>query len=1537
MPLDTDHLSALQAIVLKAPAGRLEEASAELFTRLLGLTFSVAKAGYQHGADMGSAGRNGRDLRIECKRYKESTPFGDRELEGEIAQAVRGTPGLEAWVLVATRDVPEQTENGLHQQAILHGVPVVIVDWKSTGTPALAALLASNPEITKKHFGTPAGDLARALQANLQPNIEALTQELCAWRIGYGSVRQASLERLQAIRADPRISNQILGQVVRTGPKVARKGLLEGLDNWWAQTAAGVPACVIGNDGVGKSWAVTDWLEEKEAELPITLVIPASGAPGPGQWSEPGLKQFLAEQLHALAQTRDTGHWRARVDRLLSRPASEGPAFLLVFDGLNQEPSVGWLAIMKTLQAVPFADLVRVILTTRPSHFESDLREFKALLVRPIRLNVNDFSDAELEQLLALRHLSRADLSPDLIPFARNPRLFSLVISVRERLTGVRDVTLHRLLLEYGRDTLGDRALSESEWNDWLKGIAEKARDSIPAFSKSALADVTQRADLSASDVKKRLSEIIDGVFARVADDGKIHLDPALIAHALGVGLIDHLRGAPDAMQRQVRLDRWLDPIAGLGERGEVLRAAVVIALETSMPVDWLGQLVTTWLLTQNLPEEHRRDLMALAPVLTSPLLDVLDQASPRTHASACRLALAALISLNRSDPARYKLIVGRATKWLSVVSRGVQRHAAADATDEPERQRAEWMITRIGRDESGPLTVFGFPLELVDRDEWQRGSWVPMLLTGVPLAEAAPVFAVAAAAAVVSRHSLRWEELKWLCLLNEIDPTETAAALRSIAADVALRSPEAGIHPELGQRIAAFLHWLTGLPEDEVRAGEFKNTLDRWLTYEQHYLADPAQSLFALERRHVFRVLADERLTPMRRAGRVGDVWFDPGFVPPVEFCRQLTEECEPFAVDTLYSNRYHSRDDHTFGDMQIPLARCNPSLLAEKERQWARSCAAAPSQARYWRAWRIRDALVLYGENEAAAARVLRQSSKDPKPADEAFASSNLLFVELQGAPALQFAKTVLDADLPYVWDNLSDAMPPLTSEEVDLLVEYAAKTGNDAERNLLALLTGHVNAISESAWNWATKASTSEHQHTSRLAFLFLASVDPIRFGRELWDIGWQWPLNDPTIAHAGSEALISATQGMPFSKVAERLAPWRILEAARRRGGNVVEVREAARLFDAVVGRHDTDDIDPGAVLKMKRCSDGSGPLGISIAPLPHPNPDSAEAAKLFFDDDARQFAYKEAREKAWERIKAAQKAGASLYTTDIAVADIQAVLDVDPSRVDRWVEGAADGDEAFVHRVRIAGGAFLSICEALLSVRPADGVVVWRQLMRHMSVRFIGRAGILDLLHMLFRAPDSDDVLVLRQEIYSLPNTRTDESLYELVLAASINDRRDWVESRIQEDAASPYAWRKRRAKVVAGFLARNELPVEGAWLDGPTETNSEYLQRKSARLRWLEACAHHWWREFWAAATPESSYAAWVLYRGCADRRAEVWQVAEARAADDGSPLFDLKRRHVIANRVKYAEGADKPSHHLRNKFLDRDIKDTVWPWYESD
>ena len=1530
-------------------AVELEKLTAALVGRLLGVPIAVARPGPQHGGDAGPAGLQERRFRLECKKYGETSHLSDRELLGEIDQALARDEALEAWVLVATISVPEQLVQALTKKGEGIGVPVVILDWRDAELALLAALCAFDPDLVEAEFSKEAGALARLLQCVSTDAIAMLRRDLQSWCLGFDAIRMSSHERLERIWNLPRESNAELGQNAAGGARakrVRRRKVHEALYAWWrgsAQTDA--PAVIVGWDGVGKTWATLDWLVDSKSEQPIILVVPSSAVVSVSVVSRSSVEQFLAQRLYDLTDVRDPAHWLRRLRYLLKRPADEGPVLTVFFDGLNQEPSVDWLSLLRVLQGETFAGRVRVVLSTRTYHFDDRLSKLHGLSMPPIPVAVDIYDAApggELDEMLAFESLVRADLQTDVLELARTPRLFELVVRLRARLGEPGQVTVHMLLWEYGRDTLEGRAqksFTEDDWKAWLQEVAKKYRDGMDReVSVKSLGDMVSRRDLSEREVYRRLSDIIDGRFVCTAPSGKLQLTPTVVVHALGATLLAHLEEVTTQtfLALDCELIAWLDPIAGFDQRAEVLRAAVSIVVEGGSPAmtPLAGVLVTAWLQTQNIPDAHRRELVSLAPQLTDALLDAVEHSHTSTHASARLWAVKGLRAIPRTDAASFGSIATRIRHWFSIVSREVYRHP--EANPDVEKRRSDHFRHLIGVDFSGPIRVVGVELELVDQTDCVLQALAPSIIEGFPLANALPIFEVAVVAFAIGPRDEGWDGLKWICLLNEVDPDETAEALRDRSEELRHRTPELGIHPDLGSQAAALLLFLSGEERDEDVATSINPVLGRVLSYEKDYLPRPGRSFFfPLERRHAEVVLNDTGLPLLARVQRTEELWLDPTFEPPAAFVTEVRALVANIEVNKLDRGRGRSIEDYNFQELEPVLARCAPDLLADLVRRKMQSMAVCPPDSRYWRALNATHCLVLAGETESAAARTLRLGGKEAE-SGECYAASRLLIVELQGLDTQAQFDEVIRASLEYISIDFTEVLRVPTPQDVDALIARYAVGSSKQQDDLLNLLSIHPVEFGDRAWSWIEGFAKQEGRELRGLAFRTLTISDATRFGRTLADEDWSWsPDAHPWENHYGTGALIEATRALPFEQVAPRLAPWRLLDAVRLRGADPTEIRLAAGIFNCVFAAENIAEPDPGSDLSVDRTKTKSLPFTFSVSPRPSQEEtrDPLAALEAAMDTDAQIRAHRRAAEIADSRIREARKSGAGLYLANVDAEDFVPVLQQASDTVDFWLEGLVELTADFQRRVLLAEGAFLALCEVLLARDPERGAQLWRALRRTMRTRYSGAADVDELLHIVFRAPDSPAVTDLREEQIGLRRCHTDQALFDLALAASYNGKADWLTAIIETDRVSPLVWKRKRSLALAGSVANNTLPVAGAWPDGEIRTGHLALERGSGRRRWSEACAHHWWLAYLKANNPAKAYAAWVLFLNSTDKRAWIWMHEDTLATDNASAFFKLKLSHVALNQSRLKRAMEKRVDKFDENFLARKIVTGLGPW----
>ena len=225
---------------------------------------------------------------------------------------------------------------------------------------------------------------------------------------------------------------------------------------WWTNPdKLEAPAAVTGLEGVGKTWAALNWARQNCDDLPIVLMVPSSAFAKNYDVSVGGIKELLANFLkeHTNSTLTDR-YWRTRVTRLLARPVTEGPAFFLFLDGLNQHPHTNWTGLAQSLQADALRGRVRLLTTCRQSYFEQDLRRLSRTDPRPVEILCRCIDDTEFEEVLRLHGMSKEQLHESLRQLARTPRLFPLVYRLKDNDALKSDATVHRLLFEYRRDVL---------------------------------------------------------------------------------------------------------------------------------------------------------------------------------------------------------------------------------------------------------------------------------------------------------------------------------------------------------------------------------------------------------------------------------------------------------------------------------------------------------------------------------------------------------------------------------------------------------------------------------------------------------------------------------------------------------------------------------------------------------------------------------------------------------------------------------------------------------------------------------------------------------------------------------------------------------------------------------------------------------------------------------------------------------------------------------------------------------------------------
>ena len=1544
-----DPFCNLRRVLLEAPPANLERLAGRLLGQLFGVPFRIARAGDQRGGDGSVGGAGDRHLIFEARRYAPNSQLNERSIVGEIQQAVRREPALEAWILVTTREVPEQARQTILDSAEENGIGAFIIDWLPQPLPQLAVLCAQYPECFEAEIGEGHTHLLAEIveRQDYDRTLQTIKSEMSAWTIGYESVRQASHTRVREVWESSRQSNARFGQNVAGGEEgsryVRRPDLTARLDAWLDNAATVQMAALVGPDGVGKTWTAIDWLQSRLDRLPIVVLAPSSTMGGSIN-SRSALFRFIARYLQDLTEVRTESFWERRVRRILKRPGNEGPAFLFLFDGLNQRASFDWPQVFKLLQDDPFEKRTLSLISARTSFFDERQHQFRMLLEKPRRIEIGKYDlspGGSFDQRLALDGLSRNDLSDSLIEHAAVPRLFDLVVQLRNSLGDVKEVTVHRLLWAYGASTIASStggAFGEHAWRHFIRELAEEYREGNRTSTVRRVTELSEDATLTPDATYNRVSGVIDSIFVNLSEDGDLVFHPDFVHHSLGLALVKNMQGSGSDEDERALLEKFLDPIEGYDSRAEILRAAVAITLQgrSDQRPAWLSTLCTFWIHTQNLPDSHLEELTILASELVSPLLDVIEASEGRSLSTPRYISINTIAGVDKSDPSIAREIAERGARWQRFIS--LENRGDDDGKNSSYARRRSRLRKRIGYAEIGTVTVAGREFEIVDRRGDDLVVAAAQLLQGRPLKDAVEFFISGVIHTAIVGFEVGQESQSWLNVLNTVDPEETAARLRRASEEFTALPLESGVHADLNKRIASLLLWRTGYSCDAEKARANDPKIGYMGRYETDYLIDPARSFFRLERRHAARVLRDSEISILHKVQRVRDALLDPSFEVPLEFVDAVISTAEEFDFAETAIGRQRTSGDLIWEQLSLALARCAPNKLAEIERKRFLAYAGRTADQRLGTALVATSAMLVAGERESAALRTLRECGKDESEPAEYTILTNILITEIQCEPPVVQVKRIIEADLTAIDLSLAGACDTPSRKELDeLLDEFGA---SEERLSRLAMLLGdHDLTLSDrafQAFSSLVKPNVSNTELGS--VWVLLAWNAPARLGVLLDQSGWRWSSDRHFFENImGSIAIAASNQASPFVDLAPRIAPAKLLEILSERERSKEDVSFAVELLTAVLLDHTSEPPEPRVVVSHEQGATHSGRYDFTLGDILEDDEDQSDVRRVterLTSPEKHAEKRRQILQAYIEEVKDIRRAGGQLYLADIKAEDFDPVLKHCPWAVDSWVEGLDTLSEEFTRKVRLAEGFFVALCEALLKHKPAQGVSLWCTLRKCLTTRFVSEIAVDRLLYALFRASPCAQVDAALEEIYGIDEASSDTDLINLVIAARCSGRIDWLRGMVRRDAMSSCPAYQRRAVFLEPLLTVPEIAGDMSWPSGEETGGFERIHQTAWVLGQREAFAVHWLQKFAEAETPEAAHAYWQLFTVCADRRAWVWMrnICESHATKD-TRLEAFKQRFVYQERHDLKRAMKENEKSWSGNFAGQKYTKALEPW----
>ncbi len=154
-----------------------------------------------------------------------------------------------------------------------------------------------------------------------------------------------------------------------------------------------------------------------------------------------------------------------------------------------------------------------------------------------------------------------------------------------------------------------------------------------------------------------------------------------------------------------------------------------------------------------------------------------------------------------------------------------------------------------------------------------------------------------------------------------------------------------------------------------------------------------------------------------------------------------------------------------------------------------------------------------------------------------------------------------------------------------------------------------------------------------------------------------------------------------------------------------------------------------------------------------------------------------------------------------------------------------------------------------------------------------------------LTWLAFKLPSGQRVDVVRERF--LENACTDESLFQIALAAQVNDATDWLKRVIRRDLEATAVYRTARALALIGFLDTDDVPdALGQQLNGRVGFLKDVARCARDRLE-KNRRARVWFMNFLTHRDEVEAWAAFRLFLRCVDRRFHLWGDAMLNATLD--------------------------------------------------
>lgn len=1421
-----------------------------------GRRFRLARGGEQFGHDAKTdPGPLAPTILVECKRYGEYSKPPSRELMGELGQALARFPALDLWVLAATTEIGSNAVAELQSLADQHAVEILVIDSRPGGGD-LEVLCAAYPEVVAS-FGF-SGSKALRIQSDFTSRADALRDRLSGLLLGFEGAKwrmAAWMRRHVAERAAAKVAfGQDLALRERDITLIPRRNVFAAVDTWW-QDDPSQPFSLVGEEGSGKSWAAMAWLLEmiEQPDCPLVIPITSNRVQGPDKPAPARLAAEILAECVGPEVGRPALDWWLRRTMLWWQQVvlPDKPLLLFLLDGLNEAPGVAWRQFIGQTRIAENSKHNAVLLTCRMPFWTEHLQ--RAGLGSPYV--TEGYDDHELRQAVGNR-VDLTRLPEGLRDLMRRPRYCDLVVRHCGAMIASGDFTIARLIFEDRLDRHRRKErhpfspqefdqvlarLAGEHWRQW-KGGQAGAR-----FGKRELRDVLPQDDARA------LQELLDGGVLEHLDDPAYpyRVEKRRLVYGLGMLLASDLRQRSSGFVDAIR--EWFEPQRDMDIKTEILGAAVFFSLPTEFdyPAPQRRALLREWLLSRNMPAEQEAAIAAYLPDCAEDLLAESDgffktpTEDPIGNASG-RLGKA--LAMRRNDARVVPALRCAAERWAGYVR-----------------------DSKGGSERKAPATGLGSFEKIPFEDMRCTGLQVflPSILQVGPREGFAKAYMRAALAAGFIQEHFIDERILWSLRLTDED-VETWTSPHWDAMADAGGTGHVLLRDALGTQAA--------------------RDCDGWRRYEK---PDFSESEF------IDGGIDDHLADLASRPGALGKEWE-----------AKLKQALGDLNQDDYFPSLHHTVTNDDFDRLAPVAAAVAPDALG----QFLRSLLTSLPKRQ--------------DENLLIVCRHLPPMMAVAMPGEVAAIQSvceRMALLEGRGPWASEgLAFLALAMTLPT--EEATDAFlgRPTEAFDVQQLHNWFRPQSRDLVQAVHVGLTTEVDSrrLARLLFVAACAPQTLTEKQRIVVARCLVADDNYLRYSASLYvlnsgdvDLVAAIVANDrPLIGvdlnvadRLQAHILVHHGKDISLSELVRRLPLPDLAAAVAARGNEPTEVDALAGHIDEVLS-----DLRMGAPTaterdKLKAFVRTSVLAGVEIdsfserqgfsRKLPLDSPDNIKQAQRMLSGEEI-----EDVDAVGTRLQSLKADGKQLNEARFSIPALRSIWKRTPDRVTAWAEEAIGSP-----RLRLLGSSFFqSLAAALVHDDPALGFRLWRSLRDEgVSLTFrLSPAGTDWMTCLPFQAPGSAEALAVRKHL--LDHAITDLEFLEIANAATACGRRDWLMAEIERHISLKPLWRRGKGLTLAALADLAEAAFEDlvvradvtdTWIGDAVPILREYRNRN----HW----AKHWYRQFLTVTDRDVSYAGFLLFLRCADRRCRLWM--EAMEAECCSEDWRVRYRKTIDDTVTRA------------------------------